>query len=44
MKSDGEHRDAFSKNVLHVGVGFKEKERPHVMETLSTLGPHLLGR
>src|SRR5689334_6391738 len=44
MKSDNEQRDAFGKNVLHVGAGFKEKERPHVLETLSTLGPHLLGR
>jgi ribosome-associated translation inhibitor RaiA len=44
MKSDNEQQDAFGENVLHVGAGFKEKERPHVMETLSTLGPHLLGR
>ncbi len=44
MKSDDQQRDAFGKNVLHVGAGFKEKERPHVLETLSTLGPHLLGR
>jgi ribosome-associated translation inhibitor RaiA len=27
--------------VLHVGAGFKEKERSHVVETLSTLGPRL---
>jgi ribosome-associated translation inhibitor RaiA len=44
MKADNEQRDAFGENVLHVGTGFKEKERPHVLETLSTLGPHLLGR
>ena len=44
MKSDDEQRDAFGEKVLHVGAGFKEKERPHVLETLSTLGPHLLGR
>jgi ribosome-associated translation inhibitor RaiA len=44
MKSDSEQRDAFGENVLHVGAGFKEQERPHVLETLSTLGPHLLGR
>jgi ribosome-associated translation inhibitor RaiA len=44
MKSDNEQRDAFGENVLHVGLGFKETERPHVLETLSTLGPHLLGR
>ena len=44
MKPDNEQRDAFGEDVLHVGAGFKEKERPHVLETLSTLGPHLLGR
>jgi hypothetical protein len=44
MNSDDEQRDVFGENVLHVGAGFKEKERPHVLETLSTLGPHLLGR
>ena len=44
MKPDNEQRDAFGENVIHVGAGFKEKERPHVLETLSTLGPHLLGR
>jgi ribosome-associated translation inhibitor RaiA len=44
MKPENEQRDAFGESVLHVGAGFKEKERPHVLETLSTLGPHLLGR
>ncbi len=44
MKSDDEQRDAFGEHVLHVGAGFKEAEHPHVLETLSTLGPHLLGR
>jgi ribosome-associated translation inhibitor RaiA len=44
MKSDSEQRDVFGESVLHVGTGFKEQERPHVLETLSTLGPHLLGR
>jgi ribosome-associated translation inhibitor RaiA len=44
MKTDNEQRDAFGEYVLHVGAGFKEKERPHILETLSTLGPHLLGR
>ena len=43
MKSGDEQRDTFGEHVLHVGAGFKEKERPHVLETLSTLGPHLLG-
>jgi ribosome-associated translation inhibitor RaiA len=27
--------------VLHIGAGFVAKERPHVVEALSTLGPHL---
>ncbi|MCW2552948.1 MAG: Sigma 54 modulation protein / ribosomal protein [Mycobacterium sp.] len=27
--------------VLHVGAGFVAKERPHVLEALSTLGNHL---
>jgi ribosome-associated translation inhibitor RaiA len=44
MKPDKEVRDALAENVLHVGAGFKENERPYVLETLSTLGPHLLGR
>jgi ribosome-associated translation inhibitor RaiA len=44
MKSDSERQDAFGDNVLHVGSGFKEQEHPHVLEALSTLGPHLLGR
>jgi ribosome-associated translation inhibitor RaiA len=44
MRSDDEQRDVFGENVLHVGAGFKEKERSHILETLSTLGPHLLGR
>ncbi len=44
MKSDDEQRDDFGERVLHVGAGFKEKERSHVLETLATLGPHLLGR
>jgi hypothetical protein len=44
MESDHEQRDAIGEHVFHVGAGFKEKERQHVLETLSTLGPHLLGR
>jgi hypothetical protein len=44
MTPDDGQRDVFGENVLHIGAGFKEKERPHVLETLSTLGPHLLGR
>jgi hypothetical protein len=44
MKPDNKQRDAFDEHVLHVGAGFKEKERPHILETLASLGPHLLGR
>ena len=44
MNSDDQQRDTFGENVLHVGAGFQEREHSHVLETLSTLGPHLLGR
>jgi ribosome-associated translation inhibitor RaiA len=44
MESDDGQRDIFGENVLHIGAGFKENERAHVLETLSALGPHLLGR
>lgn len=44
VNSADEQRDTFAENVLHVGAGFKAKERTHILETLSTLGPHLLGR
>src|SRR5687768_17098858 len=40
-KFDNQQRNAFRKNGIHVGAGFLAKERPHVLETLSTLGPHL---
>jgi hypothetical protein len=40
-KSDNEQRDIFGKDVLHVGAGFIAKERPHLLEALSTLAPHL---
>ncbi|MDT5094887.1 MAG: hypothetical protein QOH60_4250 [Mycobacterium sp.] len=36
-----QQRNTFRKNVIHVGVGFVAKERPHVVNALSTLGPHL---
>ena len=39
--SEHEQRDVFGGHVLHLGAGFKEKERRHVVEALSTLGPHL---
>jgi ribosome-associated translation inhibitor RaiA len=34
-------RNILHENVIHVGSGFVAKERPHVVEALSTLGPHL---
>ncbi|VBA46693.1 hypothetical protein LAUMK13_05712 [Mycobacterium innocens] len=34
-------RNGFHENVIRVGAGFVAKERPHVVATLSTLGPHL---
>ena len=40
-KSDDKQRNVFRENVIHVGAGFVAKERPHVVEALSTLGPHL---
>jgi hypothetical protein len=40
-KSLYQQRDVFGEYVLHVGAGFVAKERPHVLEALSTLGPHL---
>ncbi|MDT5138668.1 MAG: hypothetical protein QOD58_2930 [Mycobacterium sp.] len=44
MKSDSNQPDALGGHVLHVGAGFKEKEHEHVVDALSTLGPHLMGR
>lgn len=43
-EQQSDEQDAFGENVLHVGAGFKAHERRHIVETLSTLGPHLLGR
>ena len=40
-RSDKKQRNVFRENVIHVGAGFVAKERPHVVEALSTLGPHL---
>jgi ribosome-associated translation inhibitor RaiA len=39
--SDGTDRNVLPENVIRVGAGFVAKEGPHVVETLSTLGPHL---
>jgi len=40
-RSDNAKRDMPPENVIHVGAGFLAKERPHVVETLATLGAHL---
>ena len=38
---DIKRRNGFRENAIHVGAGFVAKERPHVLEVLSTLEPHL---
>jgi ribosome-associated translation inhibitor RaiA len=40
-KYESQQRNTFRENAIHVGAGFVAKERQHVVETLSTLGPHL---
>lgn len=40
-KSDNNQRNVFRENAIHVGTGFVAKERPHVLQALSTLAPHL---
>lgn len=40
-ESQHEQQNIFEGYVLHMGAGFKEKERRHVVEELSTLGPRL---
>jgi ribosome-associated translation inhibitor RaiA len=41
VKADDKQRILFDEKVIHVGAGFVAKERPHVLEALSTLAPHL---
>jgi ribosome-associated translation inhibitor RaiA len=38
---DEQQRKAFRENSIHVGNGFVARERAHVVEVLSALGPHL---
>ena len=38
---EGQRKDPHRENVIHVGAGFVAKERQHVVDMLSTLGPHL---
>ena len=39
--SDDEQRIILRENVIRVGSGFLAKERPLVLDSLATLGPHL---
>jgi hypothetical protein len=40
-KSQDQQRTLFRENAIRVGAGFVARERPFVLDTLSTLGPHL---
>jgi hypothetical protein len=40
-KFEIKRRKFLHENVIYVGAGFVAKERSHLAETLSTLGPHL---
>lgn len=40
-KYDEQQLKLFRDNAIHVGTGFVERERPHVVDMLSALGPHL---
>ena len=40
-RNDNARRNALDERVFHIGAGFQEREHPHVIETLSGLGPHL---
>jgi ribosome-associated translation inhibitor RaiA len=40
-KSDDQQQIILRESVIRVGAGFVAKEHPHVLEALSTLGPHL---
>lgn len=39
--SVNQRRDVMAEHTLHMGAGFKEQERSHVLETLSGLGARL---
>jgi ribosome-associated translation inhibitor RaiA len=41
MKSQDQQRSTFRETAIRVGAGFVAKERPFVLDSLSTLGPHL---
>ena len=40
-KYESQQGNTHRENAIHVGAGFVAKERQHVVDTLSTLGPHL---
>jgi hypothetical protein len=40
-KYDDRQQKAFRENAIHVGAGFVAKERAHIVDMLSALGPHL---
>jgi len=40
-KPDDRRQKSFREAAIHVGAGFVAKERPHVLEALSTLALHL---
>ncbi len=40
-KSEDEQRNVFRETVIRVGAGFVAKERPFVLDSLSTLAPHV---
>ena len=40
-KSDDQQQNTFREDAIHVGAGFAAKERPHVLEALARLRPHL---
>ena len=40
-KYDDQRQNTFRENAIHVGAGFVARERAHIVEMLSALGPHL---
>jgi ribosome-associated translation inhibitor RaiA len=41
MSRSDKPRNTLGEYVLHMGAGFVAKERPHVLQALETLTPHL---
>ena len=40
-KYDEQQQNSFRENAIHVGAGFVARERAHIVDMLSALGPHL---